>query len=61
MKPWKQAGLNTIGYILAFAVVRYFFKRSMDWGTFLILTIVYFILNYVLLSVLYYVNNKNKK
>lgn len=58
MKPWKQAILNTIGYTAAFVLVRAFVKHSIDWGAGLILAIVYFVLNYVLLSAIHYANKK---
>ncbi len=58
MKPLKQAVLNTIGYIVAFVLVWAFAKHSIDWGAGLIHAIVYFALNYVLLSAIHYANKK---
>ena len=60
MKPWKQAGLNTIGYIAAFVLVQILSKHSLGWDTALILAAVYFVLSYVFLSAIRYADKKKK-
>ena len=52
MKPWKRAVLNGVLYILVYLGVLLVTGHSVDWKLLAILAAVYFVLNFVLYSIL---------
>ena len=58
MKPWKQAIFNTIGYLIAWILVKILGKGNMEWSAALLLSVVYFVLNYLMLSAIHCANKK---
>lgn len=52
MKPLKRSVINLILYFVAYIIVTVFVTHAFDLKTLLILAIIYFVLNYVIYSVL---------
>lgn len=52
MKPLKRTLINYIIFIIAYAGVTYAMTRALDIATFIIISVVYLVVNYVIYSIL---------